>query len=106
MFDRLQKGDQMKNKDDKRVNESVKRMNKIIRADVYGNRFEARQIEKTRYTDCHDIHCYRYLLIDNEQPERNRMTKVYNVFEICNSNKLWIEMNDFIVDSDFWKKHK
>lgn len=96
----------MKNKDDKRVNESARRMNKIIRADVYGDRFEVRQVEKTRATDCHEIHYYRYLLIDDEQPERNRVTKAYNVFEICNSNKLWIEMNDFITSSDFWKKYK
>lgn len=96
----------MKNKQDKKVNKSVRMLNKNIREDVFGNRFEIRQVQKSRYTDCPEICIYRYKLIDYEEQKRNYETRWYSCFEICVLNKLWIEMNDFIVKSDFWYKYR
>lgn len=85
---------------DKKVNRNIKKLNKQLREDVFKTRFEVRQIQKATYDG---IQYYLYSLIDNEQPERNTICKWYNYWEICRSNKVWLEMNDFIVFSNFWE---
>lgn len=88
--------------EDKKVNRNVKKLNKQIREDVFGSRFEARQIKKSKNDG---IHYYQYMLIDNEQPERNEILKWYSASEIYLFNKLFIDMNNFIITSDFWSKY-
>lgn len=92
-----------KSLDAKRVNRNVKKLNKQLRADVFGNRFEARQIAKSRTP--YGIEYFMYMLIDNEQPERNKIIPWETAFSIAKFNKIWVEMNDFIVKSDFWEKY-
>lgn len=87
---------------DKKVNRNIKRLNKQLREDVFKDRFEARQVKKSRYGD---INFYQYLLIDHEQPERNELSDWMNGIEITMFNEVWIKMNKFIVTSDFWQKY-
>ena len=90
---------------DRKVNRAVKKLNKSIREDVFGNRFWIRQARKTRGND--GVMYYLYELIDRECPERNTLCKGWkSEFSILWFSELWIEMNDFIVNSDFWEKHR
>ena len=93
----------MKNKSDKRVNQHVKKLNKLLKEDVFGYRFFIRQYRKAR---ADNLNYYLYELIDNECSERN---KVINEWlwegDITCSNKLYIYVNNFIVTSDFWEKY-
>ena len=90
---------------DKKVNRAVKHLNKSIREDVFGTRFELRQYRKTKGND--GIEYYLYQMIDNEQPERNTLTKGWESgYSIIHFSPLWIEMNEFIISSDFWEKRK
>ena len=67
-----------------------------------GDRFWARQYKKSK-TD--DIIYYMYELCDRKQPFRNKIIPYWmDQFEIIMFHKLDIEMNDFIITSDFWKK--
>ena len=68
----------MKNIDDRRVNRNVKRLNKEY---------------------------YMYLLIDNKHPERNVIVPWESAFSIYQFNHIWLAMNDFIVNSDFWQTY-
>lgn len=87
----------------KRVNQNIKKLNRQIQADVFGDRFFIRQFRKSFGLD--GIEYFQYELIDNECPERNYITKWFNYWEITSSYKLWEEMNDFIIKSDFWSKY-
>lgn len=93
----------MKSKSAKRVNRRVRAFNTQIRRDVFGNRFELRQIQKSR---ADGIEYFLYMLIDNEQPERNKIIPWETDFGILTFHPLECAMNDFIVSSDFWKKYK
>lgn len=93
----------MKSNTDKKINSMVKKLNKSLRADVFGNRFDVRQVSKST---ADGVRFYIYKLIDNEQPQRNYETNYLTSGEILNLHKLHIEINDFIVYSDFWQKHK
>ena len=95
----------MKTLDAKKVNRNVRRLNRQLRADVFGTRFEARQYKKSKGVD--GIEYFMYILIDNEQPERNKICPFWCV-DCCVRfaiNELAREMNNFIVLSDFWEKH-
>lgn len=92
-----------KTKTDRKVNRCIKQLNKQLRDDVFGDRFFARQYRKA-YVD--GLSYYQYELIDRECPERNRVIRHWLWSgEIIHSYKVHIEMNDFIVTSDFWKKY-
>ena len=92
-----------KTKTDKRVNRCIKQLNKQLREDVFGDRFYARQYQKA-YVD--GLSYYLYELIDREQPERNRLIRHWLWSgEIIHSKKVHLEMNDFIVTSNFWEKY-
>ena len=88
---------------DKKVNRVARKLNKQLAEDVYGSRFQIRQIQKIRGLD--NWSYYLYELVDNEQPERNRIIPWASGFSITTFSPLHIEMNDFIVKSDFWRKY-
>lgn len=89
--------------DDRKVNRNVRKLNKQLQADVFGDRFYARQVKKSK---ADGIMFYQYELIDNECPERNELVHGWlSAFEIYKFNHIWIAMNDFIVKSDFWEKY-
>ena len=93
----------MKNKSDKKVNQHVRKLNKLLKEDVFGDRFFVRQYRKA-HTE--NLNYYLYELIDNECPERNKVIDGW-LWEgdITLSNKLYTHVNNFIVTSDFWGKH-
>lgn len=91
-----------KSNDAKKVNRNVRKLNRQLKADVFGNRFEARQIKKSRVGD---IEYFMYELIDNSQPERNIIVPWETAFSIYRFNAIWVAMNNFIVNSDFWQKY-
>lgn len=95
------RGECMKSKSDKKVNRLVKSLNRQIHTDVFGDRFSVLQVSKTGYYDCHDYHIYLYRFIDKKQPERN-FEKLFSEGEILIQKALYIDMNEFIVSSDFW----
>lgn len=92
----------MKNIDDRRVNKNVRKLNKKLQNDVFGDRFEARQYKKSRKEG---ISYYMYLLIDNKHPERNMIVPWESAFSIYQFNHIWLAMNDFIISSDFWQTY-
>jgi len=88
---------------DKKVNRNVKRLNRQLLNDVFGDRFWARQVQKSK---ADGIEYYLYELCDREQPERNELVHGWlNYWEICSSYKIWEAMNNFIITSDFWTKY-
>lgn len=89
----------------KKVNRNIRKLNRQLANDVFGNRFWARQYQKARGED--GIDYFLYELCDREQPERNILINGWlNYWAICSSYKVWEAMNDFIVRSDFWSKYK
>ncbi len=93
----------MKTLNAKKVNRYIKNLNRKLKADVFGDRFEARQIQKSI---CDGVEFFLYELVDNEQPERNRIVPWETAFAICKFHRIDIEINDFIVSSDFWANYK
>ncbi|MCR0316338.1 hypothetical protein MKA27_17585 [[Clostridium] innocuum] len=91
----------MKTASDKKVNRLVRGFNRQLHEDVFGDRFSLCQIRKSGYADCHVYHIYLYRFIDRKYPSRN-YEKWFSEGEILISKKLYIEMNEFIVSSDFW----
>ena len=76
----------MKTKMDKKVNHYVKRMNNELKHDVFKDRFEVRQVRKTRGED--GLQYYIYELRDNLQPERNKIIGWYTWTEIVLFNNI------------------
>ena len=90
-----------KSTDVKKVNRMVRRLNKQLFADVFGKRFEVRQYQKAR---ANDMDYFLYELRDNEDPSRNYIIPEWlNVFDA--TRKIYWDMNDFIVRSNFWSKY-
>lgn len=90
-----------KGKDAKAVNRVAKRLNRSLERDVFGNRFAVRQVRKSR--SC-GMEWFLYEMIDREEPRRNRIVHGWlNVFDA--ERRLFTEINDFIVRSDFWAKY-
>jgi len=90
--------------EDRQVNREIKSMNRILEKDVYGNRFWARQLRKAK---AEGIPFYQYELCDREHPERNKVIEGWFDFaEITIGKKIFKEMNDFIVTSNFWKEYR
>ena len=88
-----------KTKTDRKVNRKVKKFNKELREDVFQGRFEVRQLAKTRVDD---MQYYLYEVRDNHHPERNRIVPWEWGDSIFFMDKIWREMNDLIITSDFW----
>lgn len=94
-----------KNLYDKKTNREVKKLNRTLEEDVFGKRFWARQYRKARGED--GLEYYMYELCDREQPERNKLIEHWvTYFDISILHTLWIEMNQFIITSDFWEKYR
>ena len=91
----------MKTKRDKKVNQVVRKLNKQLRKDVFGDRFYVRQVRKTGCIDCPSYHYYLYEFVDTKCPERNRMEWVSESCVLI-SMKVHSIMNEFIISSDFW----
>lgn len=91
-----------KSKVDKKVNREIKKLNKQLKDDVFGNRFWLRQYQKS-YLD--GINYYLYELCDREQPERNMIVTCgwLTSFAILKFHDLYLEMNNFIIESNFWE---
>ena len=93
-----------KTKIDKKVNKKVRNFNKSLKEDVFNGRFWVRQYQKTKYDG---LHYYLYELIDNLEPERNRIIRGWMLGESCLfMSDIWDEMNDFIIKSDFWELYR
>ena len=93
-----------KTREAKKVNKVVKRLSRQLATDVFKDRFFIRQLRKA--FGCNKVEYFQFELIDKEQPERNQITKWYDSFEICRFAEVHQEINDFIVNSDFWEKHR
>lgn len=91
-----------KSNDAKKVNRNVRKLNRQLKADVFGDRFEARQFKKSRVGE---VEYFMYKLIDHVQPERNIIIPWETAFSIYRFNAIWIAMNDFIVSSNFWQEY-
>lgn len=88
----------------RKVKENVKKLNQSLREDVFGDRFSVRQIGQCKEEG---ITYYQYEMLDKEQPERNTIIRGWLTYwDICSSNKLYMEMNDFIIYSDFWSRYR
>lgn len=86
----------------KRANNLTKRLNRQLNRDVFGDRFYAHEVKRAHIEE---IDFIQYELIDREHPERNKLLPWMDIFEITISKKVWVEMNDFITSSDFWRKY-
>jgi len=93
-----------KTKMDKKVNAVARKLNKQLAADVFGTRFQIKQIQKARSYSGWEY--YLYELVDVDQPERNKIIPWQSGFSIINFSPLHMEMNNFIIQSDFWKKYR
>lgn len=87
---------------DKKVNRTVKAMNKTLKADVFGDRFWFRQVQKQKTED--GMQYYLYEMRDRLEPNRDSIVTegwIWGESRFFVSN-LWEAMNDFIVKSSFW----
>ena len=91
----------MKTKAEKMVNRRVRAFNRELRRDVFGDRFQVYQYQKARSDG---MSWFLYELRDKEQPERNCIVHGWlNEFDF--QRRIWEEMNDFIIYSNFWSKY-
>ena len=90
---------------DKRMNRIVKKINKDLREDLFGDRFWIRQVKKVRSQEDKSMQYYLYEMIDRKQPERNSYIDwIWGESHFVVSD-LFTAINDFIVRSDFWKDY-
>lgn len=82
----------------KKINKLVKKFNRSLEQDVFGDRFWLRQYQKSRVDD---MDYFLYMLEDREEPERNDLIGRW-INEYDAPRILFEAMNDFIVRSDFW----
>ena len=90
----------MKTKTDKKVNRITKSINRQLEKDVFKDRFWIRQCKKTK-NNC-NVQCYLFELCDRKNP-----TRIYRTGWLWGDSEflmkiLLLEMNDFIISSDFW----
>ena len=90
-----------KTKAEKRVNREVRRINRELRSDVFGDRFQVFQYQKAK---ADGMSYFLYELRDKEQPARNYIIPGWlNEFDF--RRKIYEELNDFIVYSNFWSQY-
>lgn len=93
-----------KTKMDKKVNNYIKRVNKDLKRDVFGDRFWLRQVEKTFGED--KVRYYRYEIVDNKYPKNTKVLSAwFTGFGITTMNELMVDLNNFIIKSDFWETY-
>ena len=91
-----------KTKVDKKVNRLVKRINKQLKDDVFGDRFWIRQIQKSRTED--GTQYYLYEMRDRLEPNRNSLVSQGWIRgeDFFLPAHFYEAINDFIVRSSFW----
>lgn len=82
----------------KKVNRYIKKLNRSLQEDVFKDRFYIYQIQKSSENG---VEYFRFRLTDKEQPKRNYETCWFSSFAICKLNRIFWEINDFIIKSDF-----
>lgn len=95
-----------KTREDKKMNRIVKKINKQLREDVFGDRFYIKQVAKQRGYD--GLQYYLYEMVDNLEPYRNSYIKggwVWGGSQFAAAT-FYENINDFIVRSDFWAKYR
>ena len=89
-----------KTRTDKKVNRKVREFNKSLKEDVFKDRFWVRQYQKAQLDG---VSYYLYELIDELEPERNRIIREWIRGESdFFMHRIFEEMSDFIIKSDFW----
>ena len=88
-----------KSKVEKRINNKIKSLNKNLRNDIFKDRFWVRQFKKSKIDG---VDYFMFELIDELQPKRNYIIPKWYSFSVAD---VFIEMNNFIVSSDFWEKN-
>lgn len=95
----------MKTNVDKRVNKIVRKINRELKADVFGDRFWIRQFQKAKNDE--GMQYYLYEMRDRLEPNRNSLIAegwIWGESQFFAST-IYEAINDFIVKSDFWSKH-
>ncbi len=86
---------------ERNMHRKIKAFNKYLERDVFGNRFWIREYQKSRYEG---MSYFLYELRDREDPSRNHVIMGwFNEYEFW---KVFEEMNEFIITSDFWEKYR
>lgn len=86
---------------EKKMHRKIKTFNKSLEKDVFGNRFWIREYQKTR---CEGMSYFLYELRDREDSSRDHIIRGwFNEYEFW---KIFEEMNEFIITSNFWEKYK
>lgn len=95
----------MKTKTDRKVNKIAKRVNRMLKKDVFGDRFWVRQVKKLKGKS--GLQYYLYELRDRLEPERNHLFTCGWLWgdSFFLSADFFEQANDFIVRSDFWAKY-
>ena len=89
-----------KSKIERKINKRIRDFNKDLKADVFGDRFWVRQYQKATVDG---MLYFLYELCDREDPKRNYLVPGwFNQYEMLHFYKIWEEMNDFIIKSNFW----
>ena len=79
----------------------IREFNKSLEKDVFGKRFWIREYQKSRDGN---MSYFLYELKDREDPNRDQVIRGwFNEFEYW---KVFEEMNNFIITSDFWEKYR
>ena len=93
-----------KSKTDKKVNRLVRNINKQLKADVFGDRFWVRQMQKAKVDG---MEYYLYEMKDRLEPNRDSIIAegwIWGGSQFLTSH-FYEAINDFIVKSDFWSKY-
>ena len=93
-----------KSKTDKKVNRLVRNINKQLKADVFGDRFWVRQMQKAKVDG---MEYYLYEMKDRLEPNRDSIIAEGWIWGGSHFfvSSIYEAMNDFIVKSDFWSKY-
>lgn len=110
------KRDTLRSKRDmkRKVRRTIRKLNKGLREDVFGDRFwlEVRNANIVPYDDNSGWNAqFNVVFHDREHPERDYdywfdpHNVVYSGM-FCGGRYVDSDLNDFIVNSDFWEKHR
>ena len=93
-----------KSKTDKKVNRLVRNINKQLKADVFGDRFWVRQMQKAKVDG---MEYYLYEMKDKLEPNRDSIIAEGWIWGGSHFfvSSIYEAMNDFRVKSDFWSKY-
>jgi hypothetical protein len=90
-----------KNLQERNMHRKIRAFNKALEKDVFAGRFWIREYQKAR-TD--GMSYFLYELRDREDPSRDYVIRGwFNEYEFW---KVFEEMNEFIITSNFWEKYR